>query len=174
MAHHPTWPRTSKCQFSSSEVEAYHTRVDPLALPDWPGVAQIVRIERTWWEQGTRKQQVRYEITSLPPTIGTVPRLLQLKRRHWLIENRGHRARDVSLGEDASLIHRAGYHAITPGCATTVSTPRRPSPCSSSQLPLAHKPTGKLSGHGICCAFIEGRVTATEARRTDSTEVMAR
>jgi predicted transposase YbfD/YdcC len=116
-------------------IEIRHLRAtaDPLALPDWPGIAQLICIERTWWEQGTRKQQVRYAITSLPPAIGTARRLLALKRKHWLIENRGHRAKDVTLGEDASLIHlgqgpnvfsvlrnaalsllhRAGYHAIT-------------------------------------------------------------
>jgi predicted transposase YbfD/YdcC len=81
------------------------TTADPLALPDWPGVAQVFRIYRTWREQGKRKHQVRYGITSLPSAIGTPQRLLQLKRRHWLIENRGHRAKDVNFGDDASLIH---------------------------------------------------------------------
>jgi predicted transposase YbfD/YdcC len=105
---------------------------DPLALPDWPQVAQVFRLERTWREKGERRQQVRYGITSLPPALGTPQRLLQLKRWHWLIENRGHRTKDVSFGEDASLIHagqapnvfsvlrdaalsllhRAGHHAI--------------------------------------------------------------
>jgi predicted transposase YbfD/YdcC len=116
-------------------IELRHLRVtaDPLALPDWPGVAQLVWIERAWWEKGKRHQQVRYGITSLPREIGTAQRLLALKRKHWLIENRGHRARDVTLGEDASLIHegqgpsvfsvlrsaglsllhRVGYHAVT-------------------------------------------------------------
>jgi predicted transposase YbfD/YdcC len=95
-------------------------------------VAQLIRIERTWRELGKQKQQVRYAITSLPPSIGTAQKLLALKRQHWLIENRSHRAKDVNLGEDASLIHcrqgpavcsvlrnialsllrRAGYHAI--------------------------------------------------------------
>jgi predicted transposase YbfD/YdcC len=78
---------------------------DPLALPDWPGVAQIFRIERSWREKGKEHRQVRYGITSLPREIGTAQRLLQLRRRHWLIENRGHRAKDVNLGEDACLIH---------------------------------------------------------------------
>lgn len=72
---------------------------------DWPGLAQIFQIERSWWEQGMAKRQVRFGITSLPPTSGTPQRLLALKRRHWLIENQGHRTKDVTLGEDASLIH---------------------------------------------------------------------
>lgn len=81
------------------------TTTDPLALPDWPGVAQVFRHDRTWREKGERKQQTRYGITSLPREIGTPQRLLQLKRRHWLIENRGNRAKDVTWEEDASLIH---------------------------------------------------------------------
>lgn len=115
------------------ELRQLRATADPLALPDWPGVAQLICIERTWWEKGKRKQQVRYAITSMPPRVGTARRLLDLKRKHWMIENRGHRARDVTLGEDASLLHlgqgpsvcsvlrgaalsllhRAGYHAIT-------------------------------------------------------------
>jgi hypothetical protein len=59
--------------------------------------------------------------------------LLALKRGHWAIENRLHRTKDVTLGEDQStlhtgqgpivmaflrdaalsLLHRAGVHQIT-------------------------------------------------------------
>lgn len=88
-----------------SEMRHLIATADPLALPDWPGVAQIFRIERTWREKGEEHRQVRYGMTSLPQEIGTPERLLQLRRRHWLIENRGHRAKDVNLGEDACLIH---------------------------------------------------------------------
>ena len=57
---------------------------------------------------GHDKRQIRYGITSLPPSVGSPQLLLSLKRRHWLIENRGHRSKDVNLGEDASLLH-AGH-----------------------------------------------------------------
>ncbi len=89
----------------TAEVRHLIATADPLALPDWPGIAQIFRIERTWRQKGTEHRQVRYGITSLPREIGTAQRLLHLRRRHWLIENRGHRAKDVNLGEDACLIH---------------------------------------------------------------------
>lgn len=78
---------------------------DLLAVPDWPGLAQVFRVERTWQQKGKQHQQIRYGITSIPKAIGTPERLLQLRREHWLIENRGHRAKDVNLDEDASLIH---------------------------------------------------------------------
>jgi predicted transposase YbfD/YdcC len=90
----------------TAEVRHLTATADPLALPDWPGVAQIFRIERRWREHGREHRQVRYGITSLPRDVGTPERLLQLRRRHWLIENRSHRAKDVNLGEDACLVHR--------------------------------------------------------------------
>jgi predicted transposase YbfD/YdcC len=78
---------------------------DLVGYLDWPGHAQVFQLERTWIEEGERKQQVRYGITSLPPEIGSAERLLALKRDHWRIENRLHRTADVTFGEDASQIH---------------------------------------------------------------------
>lgn len=72
---------------------------------DWPGVAQVFRLHRTWSEKGVAKQELHYGITSLTPQAGSPERLLALKRAHWGIENRLHRVKDVSLGEDQSLIH---------------------------------------------------------------------
>jgi predicted transposase YbfD/YdcC len=73
---------------------------------DWPGLAQVMLIERTWWERGEEKTAVRYGITSLPPTSADAPRLLALVRGHWQIENGLHYVKDVTLGEDRSLIHK--------------------------------------------------------------------
>jgi predicted transposase YbfD/YdcC len=117
----------------TAEIRHLIASTDLVGYLDWPGHTQVFRIERTWWEQRERKQQVRYGITSLPPEIGTPQRLLALKRGHWRVENQGHRAKDVSLNEDASLVHAgqgptvcamlrdatlnllrtAGYHRIT-------------------------------------------------------------
>ena len=90
----------------TAEVRHLITSTDLVGYLDWPGLAQVFRVERTWWEQGKQKRQVRYGITSLPPEIGTARHLLALKRGHWSIENRLHRSKDVNLGEDASLIHQ--------------------------------------------------------------------
>jgi predicted transposase YbfD/YdcC len=73
---------------------------------DWPGVAQVFRLDRTWSEKGVAKQERHYGLTSLSPETGPPERLLALKRAHWSIENRLHRVKDVSLGEDQSLIHQ--------------------------------------------------------------------
>lgn len=72
---------------------------------DWPGLAQVFRLEHTWRVQGTTKHAVHYGITSLSPETGPPARLLVLKRGHWSIENRLHRTKDVTFGEDQSLIH---------------------------------------------------------------------
>jgi predicted transposase YbfD/YdcC len=74
---------------------------------DWPGAAQVFRLERTWRERGRAKRAVRYGGTSLPPDRADAARLLALRRGHWAIENRLHRRKDASFGEDASLV-RAG------------------------------------------------------------------
>jgi predicted transposase YbfD/YdcC len=71
----------------------------------WPHLAQAYRLERTWQEKGQTKGEVRYGITSLPPEVADAERLLALKRGHWQIENRLHYVKDVTLGEDKSLVH---------------------------------------------------------------------
>lgn len=72
---------------------------------DWPGVAQVFRLERTWRQQRTRRRICHYGITSLTPAQADAARLLALRRAHWSIENHLHRSKDINFGEDASLIH---------------------------------------------------------------------
>lgn len=71
---------------------------------DWPGAAQVCRIERTRESKGTRSHEVVYAITSLPRSKAGPETLLTLVRDHWGIENRLHWRRDVLLREDASRI----------------------------------------------------------------------
>ena len=73
---------------------------------DWPGLGQVFTVERIWWERGEKKQAIRYGITSLPPAVADADRLLALVRGHWQIENGLHYVKDVTLGEDRSLIHK--------------------------------------------------------------------
>lgn len=79
---------------------------------DWPGVAQVLMIERTWWERGERHEAARYAITSLPPAVADARRLLALVRGHWQIENGLHYVKDVTLGEDRSLIHKGNGPSV--------------------------------------------------------------
>jgi predicted transposase YbfD/YdcC len=72
---------------------------------NWPGAQQVFRLERTWRERGQAKRALHYGITSLAPEQANAARLLALRRGHWTIENRLHRRKDVTFGEDASLIH---------------------------------------------------------------------
>ncbi len=87
------------------EIRELTASTDLTTYLDWPGVAQVFRIERTWRVHGQPKRARHYGITSLSPEGGSPDRLLALKRGHWAIENRLHWRKDVTFGEDASLIH---------------------------------------------------------------------
>lgn len=87
------------------DTRRFSASMDLVGYSDWPGLAQVFRHERTWEERGKTKQEVQYGITSLPPDIADADRLLALKRGHWQIENGLHHVKDVTLGEDRSLVH---------------------------------------------------------------------
>lgn len=75
------------------------------AWSDWPGLAQVLRIERTWIEHGQAKTcRAGRDHRSLPSGRGA-DRLLARKREYWAIEKRLHWCKEVTFGEDASLIH---------------------------------------------------------------------
>ena len=57
---------------------------------------------------GKQRHETVFLVTSLPPEQADPPRLLQLNRGHWGIENRSHYVRDVTFGEDRSRI-RVGH-----------------------------------------------------------------
>jgi predicted transposase YbfD/YdcC len=88
------------------EVRHLVASTDLSAYLDWPGLAQVFRLERIWREHGIAKRALHYGITSLQPQTGPPERLLTLKREHWAIENGLHRVKDVTLGEDQSTIHQ--------------------------------------------------------------------
>jgi hypothetical protein len=68
---------------------------------DWPGLKQVLRLERTTLRNGQKTVEVQYAITSLPPGRADATRLLTYWVGHWGIENRLHWVRDVVFGEDA-------------------------------------------------------------------------
>jgi hypothetical protein len=69
---------------------------------DWPGVAQVCRIESEVRRGGERTVEVSYAITSVPRERAGAATLLGWLRGHWGIENRLHYVRDVTMGEDAN------------------------------------------------------------------------
>jgi predicted transposase YbfD/YdcC len=72
---------------------------------DWPGLKQVLKIEREVEKKGQKESQVRYAITSLEPQVGA-KKILSLVRGHWAIENKLFWVRDVTLGEDASQVRK--------------------------------------------------------------------
>jgi len=71
----------------------------------WPHARQVFQIERFTILCGGRiRTDVAYGITSLPPRLADAERLLALARGHWQIENGLFYRRDVTLGEDRSLL----------------------------------------------------------------------
>ncbi len=80
----------------------------------WSGVAQVFRLERTTTilKTGKVRRQIVYGITNLSLSKASPLRLLILIRGHWLIENRLHWRRDVTLGEDACQTRTGAAPAI--------------------------------------------------------------
>ena len=69
---------------------------------EFPFCAQVFRIDRERYHVKTGKttRERVYGITSLTADKADPPRLLQLSRNHWSIENRSHYVRDVTYNED--------------------------------------------------------------------------
>ena len=70
---------------------------------DWPGLRQVVCVERCCRRRDQTTRQVRYALTSLGPEVEAAT-LLAYVRGHWAIENRLHWVRDVTFGEDAAQV----------------------------------------------------------------------
>lgn len=97
-------------------VEKAHGRIETryaqastevVAHLDWPGAAQVLRIERTREIKGKATTEIAYYVTSLAPADAGPDRLMSLARAHWGIENKLHWRRDVSMNEDRCRV-RAG------------------------------------------------------------------
>jgi predicted transposase YbfD/YdcC len=71
---------------------------------DWPGVAQVFRVDRRVVDTrtGEIREEVVYGLTSVAADRADARALLRLLRGHWTIENRVHWVRDVTFDEDRS------------------------------------------------------------------------
>ena len=91
------------------EVRKIAVSAEVIADLDWPGAAQVARIERSREISGKVSTETAYVVTSL--TEAGPERLLEPSRAHWAIENRLHYARDVTFGEDRCRV-RSGARAL--------------------------------------------------------------
>lgn len=108
------------------EVRQLRASTELADYVDWPYLAQVFELRRTWKQNGATKQAVQFGITSLPHDVADAERLLALKRGHWSIENQLHYVKDVTLREDHSLIRQgAGPHVMAALRNTAISLLRR-------------------------------------------------
>ncbi len=142
---------------STQTVEKGHGRIEIRQLAvsrecvahlDWPGAAQVCRIERTRERAGAISHEIAYAITSLSPDQAEPDVLLALWRDHWLIENRLHWRRDVILCEDHSTI-RSG------------TSPRAMATLRNTMLAIVHDSAEPLTE--IREIFAENRLKAIAA-----------
>ena len=73
---------------------------------DWPGLAQVFRLERQGIlkKTGEVRQEVVAGVTSLASERADATRLLALVRGQWHIENQSHWVRDVTFDADRSQV----------------------------------------------------------------------
>jgi predicted transposase YbfD/YdcC len=100
----------------ASETTTHGARIETRAiavsdamhgLSDWPGLHQVMKLERTVINKGTGevRDEIVYGVTSLSPQRATPTQLNELWRKHWVIENKLHWVRDVTFDEDRSQVH---------------------------------------------------------------------
>lgn len=156
----------------SAALNAYVGSAGTVGTP-WPGVAQVLRLQRT--VQGTSsgtgqvrtRTEVAYAVTSLPPERASAADLLLRWRAHWHIENRLHWVRDVTLGEDASAIHLGQAPLVVALLRTAVLALLRHTGAASltvAQRDLALHPAGVLA----LFTDLARRLTAAPASRPSS------
>lgn len=117
MPSRPGWHRPPLAERQARQSNKGHGRLEQRTLTaitdeteylDWPGAAQVFRIERrrSCLRTGAPTEETVYGITSLTPECASAERLLQLTRNHWGIENGLHFRRDTTLREDQTRISR--------------------------------------------------------------------
>jgi predicted transposase YbfD/YdcC len=89
---------------------------------DWPGLAQVVQLERQiiLKKTGEVRAEVVVGVTSLAPERANAARLLALVRGHWQIENQSHWVRDVTFDEDRSQVRCGNIPQVMAALRNTV------------------------------------------------------
>jgi predicted transposase YbfD/YdcC len=105
--------QTSECLHGRTTTR--RTTIYPISaqlLPAWAGVKRIIAIERTgsrWQGKKSRRRLVDFHETHyyLSSKDWSASQFSDAIRGHWLIENRLHWVKDVTLNED-NCIHQGG------------------------------------------------------------------
>jgi hypothetical protein len=89
---------------------------------DWPGVEQVLCLERRSIRLSTGEisTETVYGLTSLTPDQLDLAHVLTRWRGHWGIENREHWVRDVILAEDSCRVHQAALPQVLAALRNTV------------------------------------------------------
>ena len=101
--------RASETTQHGSRIETRSIAVSTAmcGLSDWPGLQQVLKLERTVIHKSTGeiREETVYGVTSLSSQRATPAQLNELWRKHWTIENKLHWVRDVTFDEDRSTVH---------------------------------------------------------------------
>lgn len=89
---------------------------------DWPGVAQVFRLERRVIQvnTGVVREETVYGLTDLSAAQASAADLLAYVRGQWLIENRSHWVRDVVFDEDRSQVRVGSLPQVMAALRNTV------------------------------------------------------
>jgi len=89
---------------------------------DWPGVSQLLRIERNTQEvkSGENRSDTVFAVTSLSRAQTSPDQLQQWCRGHWSIENGSHWVRDVTFDEDRSTVCSGSIPQVMSALRNTV------------------------------------------------------
>jgi len=141
----------------SQRLERRRLTVSPelAGVTDWPGLAQVLRMERRVIDlpTGEVREETAYAITSLVPARATPAQLLTLWRQHWHIENKVHYVRDVTFGEDASTVRAGrGPQALAALRNTAISLLRREGATNIAAACRRYQaqPARALAAVGLC------------------------
>jgi predicted transposase YbfD/YdcC len=93
-----------------------------MGYSDWPGLAQVFRLERQVIikKTGEVREAVVAGVTSLVPERADAAQLLALVRGHWHIENHSHWVRDVTFDEDRSQVRCGNIPQVMAALRNTV------------------------------------------------------
>ncbi|MGI8687881.1 MAG: ISAs1 family transposase [Thermomicrobiales bacterium] len=144
-------------------IEVRHL-VASTALNDylaWPGLAQVVMVERHWWERGSRKEAVRYGITSLPAGVTDARRLAGIGARALADRERTPRCEGCDAGRRSqhdSQRQRAEHHGDPARYGRQPAAPGRMADDRGTITLLQWGcPVGMSMPHSPCLAFISWR-----------------